>query len=95
METQDNKKDLDFQIQTKNPPMEKQLKYAKEDIRKASSLLAMAKGTLEDTLFYNQDYFYQNDSTYNHQCDIQDAFEVIDSIEGDLDTLCEKLENES
>ena len=65
------------------------------DIRKASSLLAMAKGILEDTLVLNEDYFYQNDSTYNHQCDIQDAFEVIDSIEGDLDTLCEKLENES
>ena len=64
------------------------------DIRKASSLLAMAKGTLEDTITINQEYFYKNDSTHFDQIEIEDAFEVIDSIEGDLDTLCEKLENE-
>ena len=94
MQNQDNKKDFEMEIQTKNPPIEKQLKYALEDIRKASSLLSMAKGTLEDTLFFNVDYFYQNDSTYNHRMDIEEAYESIDSMESDLDSLCDRLENE-
>ena len=69
----------------------------KHSISKVNGLLNEAKCSLEDIMENesNQEYFYKNESTYNHYCDIQDSFESIDSIEGDLFSLCERLENES